>query len=118
MPQIAWQDKLVSLPWIVWQPITGLSTWVGPEKYRGHSGKPCAGQFSARGHACAAAAAGKSAGPDWGAVGPAFPGIPLRMIWQPGKYTTIEQRRKRGAFPENVLAELHLPGTGVFAGDA
>lgn len=51
-------------------------------------------------------------------AGAGLPGIPLRMIWQAGKYTLVEKRRKRALFLENVLAELRLPATGVFAGDA
>lgn len=51
-------------------------------------------------------------------AGAGLPGIPLRMIWQEGEYMLIEQRRKRALFLENVLAELRLPGTKVFAGDA
>lgn len=48
--------------------------------------------------------------------GAGLPGIPLRMVWQPGKYYLVEAREKRALFLSNVLASLQLPMTHVFRG--
>ncbi len=54
---------------------------------------------------------------DMGA-GSGLPGIPLRMLWQPGEYHLVEIRGKRAIFLRTVLARLDLPGTSVFEGKA
>lgn len=47
---------------------------------------------------------------DFGA-GAGLPGIPLRILWQQGKYTMVDSREKRILFLQNVLARLVLPAT-------
>lgn len=51
-------------------------------------------------------------------AGAGLPGIPLRIIWQNGRYTLIEARQKRALFLANVLAKLKLPRTSLFTGRA
>lgn len=48
--------------------------------------------------------------------GAGLPGIPLRMVWQHGKYYMVEAREKRALFLSNALASLELPMTHVFRG--
>ena len=50
--------------------------------------------------------------------GAGLPGIPLRILWQNGKYTLIEAREKRALFMRTVLAGVNLPETTVFQGRA
>lgn len=116
VPQIAWQDKLgLYLDRLV--AYNRAFNLVGPENIADILASLVPDSFQL------AAMLGRLPLPenplalDCGA-GAGLPGIPLRIIWQAGKYTMIEQRRKRALFLENVLAELHLPGTGVYAGDA
>ena len=116
MPQIAWQDKLVLY-------LDRLAAYnrsfnlVGPENIADILASLVPDSFQLAAMLARLPLPENPLALDCGA-GAGLPGIPLRMIWQPGKYTMIEQRRKRALFLENVLAELHLPGTGVFAGDA
>lgn len=49
-------------------------------------------------------------------AGAGLPGIPLRMLWQEGRYVLVELREKRALFLRNVLAALPLPGVTVFHG--
>jgi 16S rRNA (guanine527-N7)-methyltransferase len=51
-------------------------------------------------------------------AGAGLPGLPLRLVWQPGTYTLVEAREKRALFLQNVLARCPLPGVGVFRGRA
>ena len=51
-------------------------------------------------------------------AGAGLPGLPLRMIWQNGRYGLVEIREKRAAFLQTCLAGLDLPGTFVLAGKA
>lgn len=51
-------------------------------------------------------------------AGAGLPGIPLRMLWNKGKYTLVEVREKRAIFMETALASLALPQTFVFHGRA
>lgn len=51
-------------------------------------------------------------------AGAGLPGIPLRTIWNPGRYTLIESREKRALFLKNILARFPLSGTTVFHGRA
>ncbi len=116
MPKIAWQDKLVLY-------LDRLAAYnrsfnlVGPENIADILASLVPDSFQLAAMLARLPLPENPLALDCGA-GAGLPGIPLRMIWQPGKYTMIEQRRKRALFLENVLAELHLPGTGVFAGDA
>ncbi len=116
MPQIAWQDKLVLY-------LDRLAAYnrsfnlVGPENIADILASLVPDSFQLAAMLARLPLPENPLALDCGA-GAGLPGIPLRMIWQPGKYTMIEQRRKRALFLENVLAELHLPGTGVFTGDA
>lgn len=52
---------------------------------------------------------------DFGA-GAGLPGVPLRLLWQPGNYWMVEAREKRALFLQNVLAACSLPGTKVWRG--
>ncbi len=116
MPKIAWQDKLVLY-------LDRLAAYnrsfnlVGPENIADILASLVPDSFQLAAMLARLPLPENPLALDCGA-GAGLPGIPLRMIWQPGKYTMIEQSRKRALFLENVLAELHLPGTGVFAGDA
>lgn len=51
-------------------------------------------------------------------AGAGLPGIPLRMLWQPGSYTLVESREKRALFLQNCLSVCSLPGVAVFRGRA
>lgn len=51
---------------------------------------------------------------DFGA-GAGLPGIPLRILWQAGRYSLVDSREKRVLFLQNVLARLDLPGTQATA---
>lgn len=51
-------------------------------------------------------------------AGAGLPGIPLRLLWQEGRYLLVELRGKRAMFLQQVLALLPLPGTEVFEGRA
>lgn len=51
-------------------------------------------------------------------AGAGLPGIPLRMLWQSGRYWLVEVRQKRVGFMRSALARLELPGTEVFHGKA
>ncbi|MBO4318414.1 MAG: class I SAM-dependent methyltransferase [Mailhella sp.] len=51
-------------------------------------------------------------------AGAGLPGIPLRILWDGGKYVLVELREKRSLFLATVLTRLGLGGTDVFAGDA
>lgn len=51
-------------------------------------------------------------------AGAGLPGIPLRMLWQQGKYWLVEVRQKRAGFMRTALSRLDLPGTFVFNGKA
>lgn len=51
-------------------------------------------------------------------AGAGLPGIPLRILWQPGSYTLVEVREKRALFLKTLLAARPLPGTAVFHGRA
>lgn len=47
---------------------------------------------------------------DFGA-GAGLPGIPLRILWQEGRYSLVDSREKRVMFLQTVLARLNLPET-------
>ncbi|MCR5563836.1 MAG: class I SAM-dependent methyltransferase [Desulfovibrio sp.] len=49
-------------------------------------------------------------------AGAGLPGIPLRLVWQKGRYTMVEAREKRALFISSVLARLCLPRTAVYRG--
>lgn len=49
-------------------------------------------------------------------AGAGLPGIPLRLVWQKGRYTMVEAREKRALFISSVLARLSLPRTEVCRG--
>lgn len=51
-------------------------------------------------------------------AGAGLPGIPLRALWQTGRYTLVEAREKRSLFMKSILARYSLPGTQVFHGRA
>lgn len=51
-------------------------------------------------------------------AGAGLPGIPLRLVWQKGRYTMVEAREKRALFISSVLARLSLPRTEVYRGRA
>lgn len=51
-------------------------------------------------------------------AGAGLPGIPLRILWQPGEYRLVEIREKRILFMRSALGRLGLPGTSVFHGRA
>ena len=51
-------------------------------------------------------------------AGAGLPGLPLRMLWQHGRYTLVEAREKRAIFLRTCLAALPLPGVTVFHGRA
>ena len=51
-------------------------------------------------------------------AGAGLPGIPLRMIWQPGDYWLVEAREKRALFLAQTLQALGLPRTHVYRGRA
>lgn len=66
-----------------------------------------------------AMAAGKGSPEIWDlGAGAGLPGIPLRMVWNEGKYTLVEARQKRAIFLANALAALGLERTSVFRGPA
>ena len=46
-------------------------------------------------------------------AGAGLPGIPLRMVWQPGEYHMVESREKRAIFLNTALAQLALPRTSA-----
>ena len=50
--------------------------------------------------------------------GAGLPGIPLRLVWQDGRYTLVEAREKRALFMRTALASVPLGQTEVFAGRA
>ncbi|MFW5791244.1 MAG: 16S rRNA (guanine(527)-N(7))-methyltransferase RsmG [Desulfohalobiaceae bacterium] len=49
-------------------------------------------------------------------AGAGLPGIPLRLVWDRGRYVMVEVRQKRAVFLRHVLARLDIPGTEVFHG--
>lgn len=51
-------------------------------------------------------------------AGAGLPGLPLRMVWQKGRYRMIEAREKRALFLSTVLARYPLPGVDVYRGRA
>lgn len=51
-------------------------------------------------------------------AGAGLPGIPLRLVWQEGRYTLVEAREKRALFMRTALASLSLGQTTVFTGRA
>ena len=51
-------------------------------------------------------------------AGAGLPGIPLRILWQPGEYRLVELREKRALFLSTALAHMSLPRTHVFRGRA
>ena len=51
-------------------------------------------------------------------AGAGLPGLPLRILWQHGRYTLVEAREKRALFLRTCLAALPLPGVTVFHGRA
>lgn len=51
-------------------------------------------------------------------AGAGLPGIPLRSVWQAGRYVLVESREKRALFMQTTLARHPLPGTTVFHGRA
>lgn len=51
-------------------------------------------------------------------AGAGLPGIPLRLLWQAGKYTLIEAREKRALFMKTALASCDAGNTIVFHGRA
>lgn len=51
-------------------------------------------------------------------AGAGLPGLPLRMLWQQGRYTLVEAREKRALFLRSCLASIHLPGVFVYQGRA
>ena len=51
-------------------------------------------------------------------AGAGLPGIPLRILWNPGEYWLAEVRQKRCSFMRTALGRLHLAGTSVFEGRA
>lgn len=51
-------------------------------------------------------------------AGAGLPGIPLRSVWQAGRYIMVESREKRALFLQTTLAHHPLPGTSVFHGRA
>ncbi len=54
---------------------------------------------------------------DFGA-GAGIPGIPLRILWDKGRYWLVESRDKRAAFLATVLARIPLKNTFVHHGRA
>jgi 16S rRNA (guanine527-N7)-methyltransferase len=48
--------------------------------------------------------------------GAGLPGLPLRMLWQAGRYTLVEAREKRALFLRTALIADPLPGVSVFQG--
>jgi 16S rRNA (guanine527-N7)-methyltransferase len=46
-------------------------------------------------------------------AGAGLPGIPLRVLWQDGRYTMVESREKRALFLRAALAALDLPRTAA-----
>lgn len=50
--------------------------------------------------------------------GAGLPGIPLRMVWDDGKYWLVESRDKRTIFLSTVLARYPLKDTFVYRGRA
>ncbi len=51
-------------------------------------------------------------------AGAGLPGIPLRILWDEGRYYLIELREKRSLFLTTVLVRLGLSNTDVVARDA
>ncbi len=51
-------------------------------------------------------------------AGAGLPGIPLRMLWQLGRYALVEAREKRAGFMRAFLATCPLPGVEVLHGRA
>lgn len=51
-------------------------------------------------------------------AGAGLPGVPLRLLWQKGRYTMVELRAKRAMFLQQVLAFTPLPGVDVYEGRA
>lgn len=51
-------------------------------------------------------------------AGAGLPGLPLRMVWEKGRYVLVEAREKRALFLVQALALLRLPRTEVFHGRA
>lgn len=51
-------------------------------------------------------------------AGAGLPGLPLRTIWQNGRYCLVEVREKRAGFMRSALARMKLPRTEVFEGRA
>ncbi|GFH62974.1 MAG: ribosomal RNA small subunit methyltransferase G [Candidatus Desulfovibrio kirbyi] len=49
-------------------------------------------------------------------AGAGLPGIPLRLVWNRGRYYLVEIRAKRALFLANAVSCLRLAGTHVFHG--
>jgi len=46
-------------------------------------------------------------------AGAGLPGIPLRLLWEPGEYHLVESRSRRCAFMRRVIADMGLQKTYV-----
>lgn len=51
-------------------------------------------------------------------AGAGLPGIPLRILWQPGEYHLVEVREKRALFMRSALGRLGIEHTRVVHGRA